>query len=141
MFVGLLICIILLSLIPLSLQRKPPTESYECYVREMHFMESLVYHIAYEEGSVTPERVMEFMPQIAGCHLCKKHLDLVFEFGVLKGELLVDVKTRKATITDLMRRMIDRAEEFQDFGTAWVLPRSKLKRSHGACHIFSISAS
>ncbi len=137
MIIGLFLALIILIVFVTANIRSSnikSQESFESYVHGMHYMESLVYRIAYEEGSVTPERVTRLVPQIAHCKLCQKHLHLVWQFGVERGDLLVDVNSNKAVITRFTRLKVKHAESFTHLGTAWILPKSKIKLSHAACH-------
>lgn len=113
-------------------------ESPERYRREMHYLESLVFHVAYREGTVSLERIFELVPGLANCADCRRHLRLIFEFGVLKRELIVDVKTGRAMITNHVRRLVRHADLFEDFGTAWVLPERKIRFLHRACHVLPV---
>lgn len=113
-------------------------ESSSRYAREMHYLESLVFHVAFREGRVSIGRVYELGPGIRACPVYRRHLDLIFEFGPLKRQLLVDVKTGNATLTRHARRLVKYAGSSKDVGTAWILPAEKIRFQHRTCHIFPL---
>lgn len=106
--------------------------------REMHYLESLVYHVAYREGRVSQARIFELIPEAERCHDCRKQVSLVFKYGLIKRHLLMDVQTQCAYITPHVRRLIESSELFEGLETAWILPARKIIFSHGACHMYAV---
>lgn len=119
-------------------RQRTDAEDQERYIREMHYLESLIYHVAYREGRVSQRRIFELIPDAAACSMCRKQIALVFEYGLIKRELLLDTQTGDAVITEHVRRTIARADEFAHLGRAWILPARKIQFTHRACHIFSV---
>lgn len=104
------------------------------YRREMYYLESLVFHVAFKEGSVSPARIRELVPGLAECPSCCTHLRLVFEFGSMRRDLIHDSETGSWRIPWPVKRKVALAEIFQDLGQDWVLPASKITFEHRACH-------
>ncbi len=109
-------------------------EAPEQYRREMHYLESLVFHVAFKEGSVSRARVCELVPGIADCPSCCRHLQLAFFFGAMRGDLIARQAPDSYGISPHVNQLVVSAETFQDLGQAWVLPASKIVFEHQACH-------
>ena len=106
------------------------------YHRETHYLESIIFHIAYREGSVTPERVFELVSGTKDCIICQSAVRRIFASRSIIYDMHVDPKTQVGILTQHMRTKIEHAELFQDLETAWVLPASRIRLEHRACHIF-----
>ncbi len=122
---------------PPSILRLSP-EGQARYNRETHYLESLVYHVAFQERAVTEARICALVPGLAECSVCRERLSRVFEWGVLKRDFLIEQTTGRAVLTAHRRRCVEYAGHFQDLGEAWVLPARKIRFTHAACHTMLI---
>jgi len=104
------------------------------YNREMHYLESIVHSTAHKEGRVSKERMFEKIPEMKKCRACRTHLSLVFEYGVLKKELIEVGSTKTFTISEHVRNMVEDADHLLAEGWPGPVPESKLLYTHNALH-------
>lgn len=109
-------------------------ETPEEYRRDMHYLESLVFHVAFREGTVSRTRIWELVPGASNCPACNKHLQLIFYFGSMRGDLIPDQQAGVYRISSHVTQMVASAESFRDLGQAWVLPVSEIVFEHQAYH-------